>query len=169
MSLDSCLSSRLWLCAMNFAVKDFVCTAAPPSFYLNWWKLVILICIPCVRAMFALAVTHAIPLPRSSLEPGTAPGVHNLVNVPWEPIVHMVSQALPPGVSPSKTVHIWVLEWCLILWSTFETVKLLVNKITRSGVKQLKLWSRSKSEYWCKCPCSQFVKSLVFLQTEVCW
>ena len=61
--------------------------------------------------------------------------------------VELSADELDHSMSPSKTVHIWVLEWCLILWSTFETVKLLVNKITRFGVKQLKLWSRSKSEY----------------------
>ena len=64
----------------------------------------------------------------------------------------------PVKLSPSKTSNSWVLEWCLISWSTLKTVKLLVIKINEVWCQWLKLLSRSKSETWCKCSIGQFIQ-----------
>ena len=117
--------------------------------------------------MFALAVTHLIPLPRSSLEQATAPRVHKLVNVPWEPIFLMVSQALLLGVSPSKILHIWFWNGVQVSWSTFKTVKRFGNKNNKVWCSMVKIPSRSKSEYCSRCFICQLLNILVFCRTSV--
>ena len=139
-NMNYCLSSRLWPCAW-IPPSRIVYRGAVKL--LDWSNLVIfIVCVPCVRALLALAVSHLTPLPRSSLEQVTAPWVHNLVTFPWEPN-SMVSQALLLGVSPSKTSNSWVLVRCFIslvnFWNSqtflikyykvwFQMVKTVVKK-----------------------------------------